>query len=160
MAKIKPPPPRGPVFPWGGPRSVRERLVDSSQLERPKKKSRKADPKNPALPSAALMAFIGPAHSAEEMRLPVPTQPLGHGAELTAFSDRPHLETAVGRGAEVAMLALESALHRVSATPERVAQLEALLGREQQMLELLAKLHGQMEEIQRRMREEQKETGC
>jgi hypothetical protein len=158
MSKIKQQPPRGPVFPWGGPKSVRERLVDPSQLERAKK-GRKGDPNNPVLPSAALMDSIGPAHSAEEMRLPMPAHLTGNGAELSAFSDRPHLQRAAERGAEEATAALETALQRVRATPERMEQLELLLGEERQMLELLAQLNRELEEIRRRVREEQKETG-
>jgi hypothetical protein len=73
MAKISQQPP-APLWPWGGPRSVRERLVDPKQLDR---KSRKGDPKNPALASAALLEFLAPAHSSEEVRLPASGQRLG-----------------------------------------------------------------------------------
>ena len=159
MGKIKEPPSHRPVFPWGGPRSLRERLVDPSQLERVKTKARKGDPKNPALPSAALMEFIGPPHSAEELRLPWPPQPPGLGAELSSFVDRSHLQAAVERGSEEATVALHGALGRVSAAPERTDELVALLGREQRMLERLTQLQAELVEIQRRVREEQRETG-
>ena len=72
MAKINQQPPKTPMWPWGGPRSVRERLVDPAQFDRKKKLKKAGDPKNPALASAALMDFIGPAHSSEELRLPLP----------------------------------------------------------------------------------------
>jgi hypothetical protein len=159
MAKIKQQPPREPVFPWGGRWSVRDRLVDPSQFERVRKNGRKADPRNPALPSAALMDFIGPAHSAEEMRLPMPPQPRGHGAELSAFSDRAHLQAAVERGSEESSVALERALQGVSPSPQRMREIEALLGREARMIERLAQLREELEEILCRMREEQKERG-
>ncbi len=90
MAKINQQPPRAPLWPWGGPRTVREKLVDPSQLDR-KKKTKAGNPKNPALASSALLDFIGPAHSSEELRLPLPPMPFGHEADLERFSDRPHL---------------------------------------------------------------------
>jgi hypothetical protein len=158
MAKIQQPP--GPVFPWGGPRSVRERLIDPSQLQRANKKGRKGDPKNPALPSADLMDFIGPAHTADEARLPMPPNPRGHDAELAAFSDRPHLQSAVERGlGGGGSVSLDEALERLPAAPDRLERLKALLGREQQMLALVGQLHQDVDEIQRRIRDEQKERG-
>jgi hypothetical protein len=158
MAKINHPPPRGPLFPWGEARSVRERLVDPSQIARPKKR-RKGDPNDPPLPSAELMDFIGPARSADELRLPAPPHAPRHGADLTAFSDRPQLQSALQRAEEGLTRTLETALGRLNATPERVEQLEALLRREGQMLDLLRHLHVEMNEIHRRIRDEQKESG-
>src|SRR5579883_2089807 len=96
MAKINLPP-RAPPWPWGGPRSVREKLVDPSQLDR-KKKAKKGDPKNPALPSADLLDSIGPAHSADELRLPLPPHPEGHDADLSGFNDRPMFDAIADRG--------------------------------------------------------------
>ena len=155
MPKIK----EQSVFRWVGPKRLRERLVDPLQLERAGKARRQGDPKHPALASAALMDFIGPAHSADELRLPLPPQPGGRYAELTPFSDRPNLQAAVERGVAENTAALERALRGVSAVPKRMAELEILLGRERRMLERLARLHGEIEEIQRRVREEQKESG-
>ena len=100
MAKINNQPPKAPLWPWGGPRSVRERLVDPAQVNR-KKAAKTGNPKNPALASAALLDFIGPAHSSEELRLPLPPHPGGHDADLEGFSDRPHLASVAGRGYEV-----------------------------------------------------------
>lgn len=159
MAKINQQPPRAPLWPWGGPRSVRERLVDPAQLEKTKKKGRKGDPKNPALPSAELMDFIGPAHSSEELRLPLPPHPRGHDADLAAFQDRPHLEAAMDRAGQEQTRALEKGLSRLNAPPERVERLKALLAREQQMLQLVETMNDDLKEIQRRMREEQKDSG-
>src|ERR671930_2345062 len=135
MPKIK----EQSVFRWSAPKGLRERLVNRSQLERAVKARRKGDPKHPALASAALMDFIGPAHSADELRLPLPPQPGGRYAELTPFSDRPNLQAAVERGVAEKTAALERALRGVSAVPKRMAELEILLGRERRMLERLAR---------------------
>jgi hypothetical protein len=159
MAKINSQPPRVPLWPWGGPRSVRERLVDPAQLERAKKKGRTGDPRNPALASSELLDFIGPAHSSDELRLPMPPLPRGHDADLTAFNDRPHLQSVVDRAGEEQTRQLEKNLGRVQAPPDRLERLRALLAREQQMLDLVGELSREVEEIQRRMREEQKEMG-
>ena len=161
MAKINQPPPRTPLWPWGGPKSVRERLVDPAQLERAnaRKSGKKGDPKNPALPSAELMDSIGPAHSSEELRLPLPPHPRGHDADLKAFGDRPNLAAAAQRAGEDQTRALEKHLTKLNAPPERLERLKALLAREQQMHQVLAELGMDLDEIQRRMREEQKELG-
>lgn len=158
MAKINNQPPKAPLWPWGGPRSVRERLVDTSQVDR--RKAKKAgNPKNPALASAALLDFIGPAHSSEEMRLPTPPSPRGNDAPLEGFTDRPHLETVSGRGETDQRRMLERGLSRINAPPERMERLKALLQRESQMLTLVGQVHSEVEEIYRRMREEQKDQG-
>src|SRR5919106_1090849 len=109
MAKINAPPPRGPSFPWGEPKSVRERLVDPSQVVSAGKRRRKGDPKDPPLASVALMDFIGPSHSGEDLRLPPPPA-LRSGAELAAASDRPHLRSMVNRANSEQATALEDAL--------------------------------------------------
>ena len=75
MAKLNNMPPRAPLWPWGGPRSVREKLVDPAEFDRKKKVAKKGDPKNPALASAALLDWIGPGHNADELRLPLPPHP-------------------------------------------------------------------------------------
>src|SRR5688500_7053355 len=89
------PPLPAPTWPWGGPRSVRERLVDPSQLDR--RKGKKGDPKNPPLASFALLEFMGPGHTSEELRLPEPAMPTGYDAELAGFADAPHLEALAAR---------------------------------------------------------------
>lgn len=161
MAKINQQPPRTPLWPWGGPRSIKERLVDPAQLARvnANKTGKKGDPKNPALPSSALMDSIGPAHTSEELRLPLPPHPRGHDADLTAFTERPHLQAAAQRAGEEQTRAIEKRLATLNAPPDRVERLRALIAREQQMMALISDLHGEMDEIQRKMREEQKELG-
>lgn len=160
MAEIHRKPPNTPLWPWGGPRSVRERLVDPSQLDRKKKAGKKGDPKNPALASAALLDFIGPAHSSEELRLPMPPPPEGHDADVEAFLDRPHLESVAERAHSDSRRAIDRGLGRVQASPERLERMKALLGREAQMLNLVAQLHEEVAEIQRKIREQQKEEGA
>jgi hypothetical protein len=158
MAKINNQPPKAPMWPWGAPGSVRERLVNPSQVNR-KKAKKTGNPKNPALASAALLDFIGPAHSSEELRLATPLNPRQNDAPLEGFSDRAHLETVAERGANDQRQMLERGLTRINAPPERMDRLKALLQRESQMLTLMGHLHSEVEEIRRRMQEEQKDEG-
>lgn len=144
--------PKAPQWPWGGPRSVRERLVDPRQVARANKKG---DPTAPALPSMALLDSIGPAHSAEEMRLSMPPPPEGHQADLHAFTTRNALAGAVERRLDDQALAqLSSALNGIKASPERVERLKSQLQREANMLDLIAQVHNEMYDIERRRREE------
>ncbi|MET0403212.1 MAG: hypothetical protein ABW123_12450 [Cystobacter sp.] len=157
MAKINNQLPRTPLWPWGGPRAVREKLVDPSQFDRKKRKA--GNPKNPALASAALLDFIGPAHSSEELRLPMPPQPRGHEADLEGFSDRPFLSSVAGRAEADQRQMLERGLSLINAAPERLERLKGLLQREAQMLSLVSQVHADLQDIHRRMREEQQEEG-
>ena len=159
MARINNPPPKAPLWPWGGPRSVRERLVDPAQFERTKRARRAGDPKNPALASTALLDFIGHAHSSEEMRLPGPVHPEGHDADLEGYLDRPHLASVAERAESQGRQQLDKALANLKAPPERVERLKALLQREAQMLTLVGQIHEDMREILRRMYQEQKDEG-
>jgi hypothetical protein len=159
MAKINNNPPKAPMWPWGGPRSVRDRLVDPTEFDRKKKVAKKGDPRNPALASTALLEFIGPGHTSDELRLPPPPFPEGHDADVEAFSDRPYLAAAAERADEEERRQIEKGLSRINAAPERLDRLKALLNRESQMLNVVAQLHAEMAEIQRRMREEQKTEG-
>lgn len=154
MAKIGDPP-RAPLWPWGGPRSVREKLVERSQLTTKAKK--KGDPKNPALASAALLDSIGPAHSAEDLRLPMPPTPMGHDADVEGFADRPHLSTVAERLNEHRQAEIDVGLSVIRAPPERVDRLRSLLQREASMLELVGHVSDDMAEVERRRREEQAE---
>jgi hypothetical protein len=158
MAKINPNLPRAPQWPWGGPRSVREKLVDPAQLDR-KKAKKKGDPKNPALASAALLDFIGPAHSAEELRLPLPPFPEGHDADTHALQDGPQLSSVAERGGDESRKQLDRALTALRAPADRVERLKALLAREAQMLSLVGRISEEIKEIDRRRREEQREEG-
>ncbi len=155
MAKIGDQPPRAPLWPWGGPRSVREKLVDRTQVTSKTKK--KGDPKNPSLASAALLDSIGPAHSAEELRLPLPPTPVGHDADVEGFADRPYLSTVAERMQEYRQAELERGIAAIRAAPERVERLRSLLAREASMLELVGHVSEQMAEIERKRREEQAE---
>jgi hypothetical protein len=98
---------------------VREKLVDPAQLDR-KKAKKKGDPKNPALASAALLDFIGPAHSAEELRLPLPPFPEGHDADTHALQDGPQLASVAERSAEENRRQLDRALTALRAPADRV----------------------------------------
>ena len=159
MANINNRPPKAPLWPWGGPRTVREKLVDPTQLNRARNAKKAGNAKNPALASAALLDFIGPAHSSEEMRLSTPPSPRGNDAPLEGFSDRPHLETVSERNDTDQRRLLERGLSRINAPPDRMDRLKALLQREAQMLALVSHVHSEVVEIQRRIREEQKTEG-
>ena len=158
MAKINQNIPRGPAWPWGGPTTVREKLVNRAQLEK-KNVRKKGDPKNPSLASAALIDSISPAHSAEELRLPMPPAPAGHDADVESYTDRPALSTVAERAGDEQRSMLDAGLQAIKAPPDRVDRLKSLLARESQMLQLVGTLSNDMEEIQRRMREEQREEG-
>ncbi|MFZ5441651.1 MAG: hypothetical protein ACOZQL_16740 [Myxococcota bacterium] len=152
MAKIGQQP-RAPSWPWGGPKEVRARLVDRTQIDR-KNVRKKGDPKNPALASAALIDFIGPAHSAEEVRLPMPPGPAGHDADLESYTDRGVLGSVAERLSEESQEALQRGLGTIRAPGDRVERLKALLAREAQMLEVIGNVSSEMAEIERRRREE------
>ncbi len=158
MAKINQQIPRGPAWPWGGPSTVREKLVNRAQLEK-KNVRKKGDPKNPSLASTALLDSISPAHSAEELRLPMPPMPAGHEADIESYTDRSRLSTVAQRAQDEERALLEMGLQSIRAAPDRVERLKSLLSRENQMLQLVGNLSIDMDEIQRRMREEQKEEG-
>ena len=159
MAKINQPP-REPSFPWGERKTVRERLIDPAQVAPSKGRRRTGDPKDPPLPSIALMDFIGPARSADELRLPLPGRVTRASADpANASVDRPELRSAIGRADRETTRALETALARLDASPERVKELEAQLRSEGRMLELLRQLQEDLDAIHRRMRDEQKESG-
>jgi hypothetical protein len=157
MAKINNQPPPTPMWPWGGPRSVRERLIDRAQLDR-KKLGKAGNPKSPALPSAALLDFIGPAHSSEELRLPLPPFPEGHDADIEGFLDRPYLHALTKRAQDGGdPQQLERALPQINASQERQDRLKALLKREAQMLDTVGRVAAEMQQILHLMWEAQKD---
>lgn len=159
MAKIgQPQTPRAPNWPWGGPKEVRGKLVDRAQLEK-KNVRKKGDPKNPSLASAALLDSIGPAHSAEEVRLPMPPGPAGHDADLESYTDRGPLSSVAERLSEMNQDVLQRGLGAIRAPAERVDRLKSLLARESQMLELIGGVSNDMAEIERRRREETQAEG-
>jgi len=158
MAKIGGQQPRAPSWPWGGPKEVQGKLVNRAQLER-KNVRKKGDPKNPSLASAALLDFIGPAHSAEEVRLPLPPGPAGHDADVEGYLDRGPLNTVAERMQEAQQETLQRGLGMLRAAPDRVERLKSLLAREAQMLELIGTVSNDMAEIERRRREETSAEG-
>ncbi len=158
MAKINQNPPNTPMWPWGGPRSVRERLVDPAQLDRKKQTRKSGNPKNPALASAELLDFIGPAHSAEELRLPLPPHPEGHDADLEAYRDRQSLQSAAEKLDPEERRSIDRGLSRLTVSPERLDRMKALLGREAQMLALVGRMNDEISQIFQKIREEQSEA--
>jgi hypothetical protein len=146
-------PQSAPLWPWGGPRAVRERLVDRAQLDR-KNVRKKGDPKNPALASAELLEFIGPGHTSEELRLPMPPPPAGHDADVESYMDRQVLASVAGRLGEDAQVKFAAGLSSIEATPERLDRLKSLLAREAEMLALVAGVSRDVEDIERKRRAE------
>lgn len=157
MSKINQQPPRTPMWPWGGPRTVREKLVDPAQLDRKKALKKAGNPKSPALASSALLDFIAPAHSSEELRLPLPPHPEGHDADVETFLDRPHLITVATRSDAGSKKALDRGLGKINASPERMERMKALLSREGEMLNLVDHVAQEMREILRLMWDAQKD---
>lgn len=157
MAKIGQP--NIPVWPWGGPRSVREKLVDPTQFER-KRRKKLGDPKRPSLASAALLEFMGPGRTSDELRLPPPPSPFGDGSrELTPFPDRSFTRQVVERGDEGERRNLDAALARVTVAPEKLERMRAVVQREGLMLALLGQVQAETDEIIERMKEEYKAGG-
>lgn len=151
--------PNVPAWPWGGPRSVREKLVDPAQLDR-KRRKKLGDPKRPALASAQLLEFMGPGKTSDELRLPPPPSPFGDGArELTPFPDRAFTRQVTERGDEAARRMLEGALARISVAPDKLNRMRAVLHREAQMLSLLGRVQAETDEIIERMKQEYKDNG-
>jgi 3',5'-cyclic AMP phosphodiesterase CpdA len=142
------------MWPWGAPSTVRDKIVNRAQVEKQGLR-KKGDPKNPALASSALLDSIAPAHSAEELRLPMPVLPGGHDADVESFLDRPFLSNVSERLSDEQQSALERGLGALKAPPERVDRLKSLLQREQQMLQLVGNVSSDISEIERRRREEQ-----
>lgn len=159
MARIDDPlPNRVPVWPWGGPRSVRERLVDPSVFDR-KKRRKAGDPKSPALASADLLDFIGPGHTSDELRLPLPPG-FGDGSEeFRPFPDRELTAEICELGGQELRQGLEQLLKRLALPPDRHAHVMAMLGREAQMLALLERIQTDVDEVVAKMKAEYKATG-
>ncbi len=159
MSKVGTPHPP-PLWPWGGARSIREKLVDPAQFDRKKKKGKLGDPKRPSLASAALLEFMGPGHTSDELRLPPPPSPFGSGTdEITPFPDRAFTRTVVDRGTDTSRRAIESALSRVQAAPDKLERMRAVINREAAMLSLLGKVQADTDEIIERMKQEYKANG-
>ncbi len=156
MAKINHPPPNPAAWPWGGARQIRERLVTPAQVDR--KKAKAGNPKNPALPSLALLDFVGPGHSSDELRLPTPPHPEGHDADLRGFSDRENLKTVAEREDGEQSRTIERSLNMLQATPDRMERMKLLLQREAQMIDLISRVNEEVKEIQQKMKDEQKDN--
>ena len=158
MPEIRDKPPK-----WNFNPEARASLVTWTQV-RPERNSKrkvvkKGDPKNPSLPSAALMESIGPAHSADELRLPLPPPPPGRSADLVGFMDFPQLQGVVERLDEGERDRLSGQLSRITLTPERRDRLDALLARVGKMWEQVSSLQVESNQIIERIREEQKGEG-
>lgn len=149
---------RGVVWPWGGPRSVRERLVNPSVFER-KKRRKTGDPKSPALASADLLDFMGPGHTSDELRLPMSPGYGDGGEEFRPFPDRELTAEICELGGVEARAELEKMLGRLALAPGRHARVAEMLGREARMLEVLGRMQADVDEVVERMKAEYKANG-
>ena len=86
------------------------------------------------------------------------TQP-AYGCRFTDNGRVEIFRQVVDRGDEPSRKALESALARVSAAPDKLDRMKAVLNREAQMLSLLGKVQADTDEIIQRMKEEYKAGG-
>lgn len=142
-----------PFWPWAG--NVREKIVERNQLiDRKKAKKKGGDPKNPPLASAALLDFMGPGHTSEELRFPAPVSPRAGEPRLAEESALGALGELLERGSESGAAGVTRELARLGVPADRLERLKGLLQREQAMLQVMGKLQEELAEIQRRMKEE------
>jgi len=163
MARIgdgQPPPSRIPIWPWGGPRSVREKLVDPAQLDR--KRRKKGDPRSPPLASAELLDFIGPGHTADEVRLPPPPSPYGEGdaaVDIQPFPDRTFTRQVSERREDHGRRSIESALARLGIPSDKMERMRAFIHREAQMIALVGRVQTETDAVIEKMKQEYKANG-
>lgn len=147
-----------PFWPWAG--NVREKIVERNQLIDRKKKTKKGgDPKNPPLASAALLEFMGPGHTSEELRFPAPVSPRAGEPRLAEESGLDALGGLLDRGSEQQSAGVVRELARLSVPADRLERLKGLLQREQAMLSVMDRLHESLSEIQRRLKDENATKG-
>jgi len=159
MSKIDTPQsPKSSMWPWGGSKNVEEKLVRTAQLQQSRRIASKRDLKNPPLASAALLEFIGPAHSSEALRLPAPPSPWG-GEPSSVFSEREGLAQALERSSPESSRQLQKQLLSLGIADDRLERLKSMLAYEENMLALVSEVSASMEAIERWRQEEQKEEG-
>jgi hypothetical protein len=157
VGRINNPNPQPAFWPW--PANVKEKLVDRAQLDRKKGKTKAGDARNPPLASAALMEFMGPGHTSEELRLPLPIAPYERDAQTSGGTDQPVVAELMDKASGLNTDSLQRTMARLQVPPARLDQLKSLLGREAAMLGVMSRLGDDMAEIQRRMKDEQKTRG-
>jgi len=157
MSKVNTPSPNASMWPWGGAKNVKEKLVRASQLQT-RRAGRKKDPKALPLASAALLAFIGPAQSSEELRLPSPPMPWEKDASRS-FSEREGLSQALERSSPESSKQLHQQLLALQVPADRLERLKSMLSYEESMLELVSEVSESIEAIERLRKEEQQEEG-
>ena len=147
------------MWSWGGARNVQEKLIRSSQLES-RQTSRKRDAQSAPLASAALLEFIGPARSSEELRLPSPPMPWsGKEDASNAFSEREELAQALERGTSESLGKLKKQLMVLNVPADRLERLKSMLAYEENMLRLVGEISENLDEVERLRQEEQRKEG-
>jgi len=145
-------------WPWSA--NVREKIVERNQLiDRKKAKKKGGDPKNPPLASAALLEFMGPGHTSEELRFPAPISPRQGDARTSEESALPALENVLERGSDSANQGIAKEIQRLGVPADRMERLRGLLQREAGMLQVMGRLSTDLAEIHRRIRDENKDKG-
>lgn len=157
--RINNPNPNVPFWPWPG--NVREKLVERSQLvERKKSNKKKAgDPKNPPLASAALLEFMGPGRSSEELRFPAPLSPRQGEPRTAEDSGLEALSGLLDRASDDQTANLARDLGRLNVPADRLERLKSLLQREAGMLQVMGRLQNELAEIHRRIKDETRTRG-
>ncbi|MBS2030512.1 MAG: hypothetical protein JST54_21600 [Deltaproteobacteria bacterium] len=145
-------------WPWSA--NVREKIVERAQLiDRKKTKKKGGDPKNPPLASAALLEFMGPGHTSEELRFPAPVSPRAGEPRTAEESALPALEGMLDRGSDAANQGIAKEIQRLGVPADRMERLRGLLQREAGMLQVMGRLSTDLAEIHRRIRDENKGKG-
>ena len=145
-------------WPWSA--NVREKIVERAQLvDRKKVKKKGGDPKNPPLASAALLEFMGPGHTSEELRFPAPVSPRAGEPRTSEESALPALENMLDRGSDQATQGVARELQRLNVPADRLERLRGLLQREAGMLQVMNRLSTDLADIHRRIRDENKGKG-
>jgi len=145
-------------WPWAG--NVREQIIERNQLvDRKKRKGKTGDPKNPPLASSALLEFMGPGRTSEELRFPAPLEPRSGEARLSEQGGLEAMGQLLDRAGESANQGMARELARLSVPPDRLERLKGLIQREAAMLQVMGRLQGDLTDIHRRIQDESKTRG-
>jgi hypothetical protein len=148
MSPVRPSDLRPPLWPWGGPRSVRDRLVEPSDFAQ-RLQLPKPDPRSPRLPSPALLAFSAPPPTTDSLRLTDPPASSDPGS-----SDWMLLESLLARSERTGLD--PSPWLPGAPTPEQAGVLDRRLEEEHGMLSVLRGLVHDVRWVRERVTEAQK----
>ena len=133
------------------------KMTNVTRIEEAKKA--KGDPKNPPLASSALLEFMGPGHTSEELRFPGPVSPRSGEPRLQEDGGLGDIESLLDHAGESANKSLARELSQLNVPADRLERLKGLLQREAGMLQVMGRLQSDVAEITRRMKDETKGRG-